>query len=235
MPASLPPTATRCTSGSFFPGAHDHPGTASLGLWRSRRYGIVPAGTKGDVDERDEDGHLDEGTDDSRQRLTRGDAEYTDAHGDRELEVVPRCGEGERRRPLVGEAESSAEGERAEPHDGEVAEERQRDPGDVGRTCGDRVTLEGEEDHDRVQQAVEGEGAETGKEPLLVPGSAPPALPHRSREEAGDERHPEEDGDRLGDRPDREVEPDGREPESRGAPEGRSSRGARRRRSGTAS
>ncbi len=42
----------------------------------------------GDVDEGDEHGHLDEGSDDAGEGLAAGDAEDADRDGDRQFEVV---------------------------------------------------------------------------------------------------------------------------------------------------
>ena len=86
---------------------------------------------QGDVHQGDENRNLDERTHDTGERFAAGDAEDADRHGDRQLEVVARRSERQGGGPLVGEAECLAERERPEPHDGEVAQQRQGDAGDV--------------------------------------------------------------------------------------------------------
>jgi hypothetical protein len=54
----------------------------------------------------------------------------------------------------------------AEPHDGEVGEQRERDAGDVERLVGDPLPLQREEDHDREQQPVQRDRADAGDELL---------------------------------------------------------------------
>ena len=62
-----------------------------------------------DVDERDEGGDFDERADGAGEGLAGGDAEHGDRHGDGELEVVARRGEGDRGVAVVGEAQAVAE------------------------------------------------------------------------------------------------------------------------------
>ena len=62
--------------------------------------GQEAAQPEGDVDERDEHGHLDQRADDAGERLPRGGAEDADGDGDRELEVVG--GDREMRAPSSG-------------------------------------------------------------------------------------------------------------------------------------
>src|SRR5450830_1929831 len=59
---------------------------------------VLAAHPQGHVDEPDHHRHLDERPDDGRECDARADAEHRDADGDRELEVVARGGERERRR-----------------------------------------------------------------------------------------------------------------------------------------
>lgn len=98
---------------------------------RLAKGGEASTQAEADVDEADEDRHLDERSDDARERLAGGDAEGGDRDGDGQLEVVARRGEGERRRALVAHAERPPEQIARAPHEGEVGEQRQRDPGDV--------------------------------------------------------------------------------------------------------
>src|SRR6478672_8859999 len=135
----------------------------------------TPAQGEADVDQPDKSGDLDEGTDHASQGLSRRCAEGRDGHGDRELEVVARSGEGQRRRARVAEPEAASEGEPATPHHGEVHEQWDRDPSDVEGARGDCLALQGEEDDDGEQQAVERPGADLGQEGGLVPGATAPA------------------------------------------------------------
>jgi hypothetical protein len=68
---------------------------------------------QGDVDESDEDRHLDQGSDDAGQCLAAGDSEGADGDRDGQLEVVARGGEGQRGGAFVGEADGLAKGVRA--------------------------------------------------------------------------------------------------------------------------
>src|SRR5690625_1299948 len=111
------------------------------------RCGPAACGPEGDVDEADEDGHLNQRTHDSGQRLSAGCAEGADGDGDGELEVVARRGERQRGRSGVAEADALAEQEACQPHECEVDQERQRDSGHVEWVGDDRLALEGEEQH----------------------------------------------------------------------------------------
>src|SRR5699024_8677541 len=97
------------------------------------RVGVEPGagGPERDVDESDEDRYLNERSDDTGKCLTGCGTESADCDGDGELEVVARCGERERRRAGVAEAEGSPREEPDEPHHGEVDEQRQCDAHDV--------------------------------------------------------------------------------------------------------
>ncbi len=81
------------------------------------------------------------------------------------------------------------------------------------RAGGDRVALDREQQHDREQEAVEGDRADPGDERVLVP-VAPTAL-HTDplRQVSGEERDAEEDQHRPRDLPDRDLEALGVEPE----------------------
>lgn len=67
--------------------------------------GEEAAGPQAHVDQPDQDGDLDEGSDDAGQRLARGHSEDADRYGDGELEVVAGSGEGDGGGPLVVEPE----------------------------------------------------------------------------------------------------------------------------------
>jgi len=171
-----------------------------------RRAEPAAAEPQGHVDESDEDRHLDQRADDAGQRLAGRRAEHADGDGDRQLEVVRRGREGERRRAGVAEAQRAPEREREEEHRHEVHEQRQRDEDDVERPGGDRLALDGEQHHDREQQPVERERADARQEPLLVPRLTAPLEADPSREVAGGQRDPEEDQHGAGDLPQRHVE-----------------------------
>ena len=78
------------------------------------------------------------------------------------------------------------------------------------------MALEGEEDDDRVEQPVEGEGSETGQQLGLVPFPAPRSFAEGAGEEPRHEWDAEEDGDCLGDLADRQVQSDGAQAEPAG-------------------
>src|SRR6478735_3099513 len=87
-----------------------------------------PPGPERDVDQSDEDRHLDQGTDDTGEGLPGGDTEGGDGDGDRELEVVPGSGERERGGAGVAETEEAAGDHAGGERYGEVDEQRHRDP-----------------------------------------------------------------------------------------------------------
>ena len=122
-----------------------------------------------DVDEGHEHRHLDQRAHDPGERLAGLGAEDADRDGDCELEVVARDRERQRRRLGIGEADGASGPEAEEPHDGEVHEQRQRDPRDRERVAGDGVALDREQQHDREQEAVERDRADPGNELRLVP------------------------------------------------------------------
>ena len=100
-----------------------------------------------------------------------------------------------------------AEREAGAPHDGEVDQQRQRDPGDVERLRGDRVALEREQDDDREQQAVERQRPDPRQEALARTSRGRGARPDAAGQEAGGERDAEEDQHGAGDLPDPDLEP----------------------------
>src|SRR5664279_2136753 len=77
----------------------------------------------------------------------------------------------------------------------------------------DRVALEGEQDDDRVQQPIEGEGGDAGDELRLVPLPPAPPFADGPGEVPSYQWDPEEDGDGLRDPPYRELESNGVESE----------------------
>src|SRR5690606_14215483 len=105
-----------------------------------------------DVDQGDQDGHLDERPDHPGQRLARGDAEDADRDRDGQFEVVARGGEGERGGPLVPETDHATGQERATEHEEEVREQGEGDAGHVAGPGSDRLALQREQDHDSEQQ-----------------------------------------------------------------------------------
>src|SRR5690625_2742003 len=171
---------------------------------------------QGDVDESDEDRHLEQRADHPGQRLPTGCAEGADGDGDGELEVVARRGERQRGGSGVAEADALAEQEACEPHEREVDKQRQRDPRDIEGIMRDGFALEGEEQHDRDQQPVERPRPDARDELLLVPGAALAFLTDPAGREPRDQRYAEEDEHVEGDLPDRDVQTLGVEAEPAG-------------------
>ena len=95
------------------------------------------SGPQRHVDQADEHGHLDEGSDDAGEGLARGHAEHADGYGDAELEVVARSGEGDRGVEVVGQPHAQAQPEGGGPHDREVRQQRDGDAGHVEGRGGD--------------------------------------------------------------------------------------------------
>jgi hypothetical protein len=81
--------------------------------------GICVAGQR-DVYQGDEDGYLDQRTDDASECLSGGGTVCGDGDGDGEFEVVARSGKGQGGGALVAQAECRAEQIAAAPHDREV-------------------------------------------------------------------------------------------------------------------
>src|SRR3546814_17301354 len=79
----------------------------------------------------------------------------TDGDGNGELEVVAGRGERESRGALIVHPEPVPHPEGPGPHQREVGQQRQGDPGNIEGVSGDGVALEGEPDDDGEQQAVE--------------------------------------------------------------------------------
>jgi hypothetical protein len=180
--------------------------TASPGAEPAERTSTASPQGERDVDQADEDGDLDQGSDDPGQGLAGGDAEGRDGHGDGELEVVAGGGEGQRRRALVAQAERVAQEVAAAPHEGEVDEQRQRDPGDVeGRLviwspwrAKSRTIVKSSPS--RAKGEIRGRKVPSYQARPLV------FSPIRAGEVAGEQRHAEEDQDGDGDLPEGDVE-----------------------------
>src|SRR5664279_6046192 len=176
------------------------PAWGPLATW-SRAYscrreaagGEEAPGPQADVDQRHQCRDLDEGPDHSGQSLAAGDSEDADGNGDGEFEVVARCGERHRGRPLVVKAERTSKHHGTAPHDGEVDEQRERDPGHVEGLASDGVALESEQDDDREQQPVERSGADLGQERGFVPLTTLGLLTEGAGQETSGERDAQED------------------------------------------
>ena len=163
---------------------------------------VPPLEEEGDVDQADEHRDLDERPDDRRERRPRVDAEDRDRHGDRQLEVVRRRREGERRRLRVVGPELPPHPERDEEHHDEVDEQRQGDAEHVERQGHDVPALEREHHDDGEEERDERDGADRRDESRLVPLAALGLDEHEPREHPREERDPEVDEDALGNRPD---------------------------------
>src|SRR5690606_41480324 len=145
--------------------------------------------------------------------LAGGHAEGGDGDRDGQLEVVAGGREGEGGRAVVGEADRLAQEEGTGPHHSEVHQQRQRDAGHIQRLRGDRPALQGEEDDDREEQAVQRPRADLRQEAGLVRLTAGLLLAETAGEGARQQRDAEEDHDDQGDLP----QGDGRVPTGIGA------------------
>ena len=94
------------------PGGADTAASPLRAVRRAGRRKEAPRPQR-DVDEADEDGHLDERPDHPGERLAARHPEHPDGDGDGQLEVVAGRGERQRGRPLVAEVKASAEEEGA--------------------------------------------------------------------------------------------------------------------------
>src|SRR5699024_6538116 len=78
-------------------------------LARYRDRGIVweEVSTKpyGNIDQSHQHWHFNEGADDACERLAGGDTEGADGYRDRQLKVIARCAEGDRRRLSIDDTE----------------------------------------------------------------------------------------------------------------------------------
>ena len=107
----LPLNSTQVQAGQ---GSHD---PLVDGTLRGRLIRVPPLlEPERDVDEPDQDRHLDERADHGGERDLRADAEDRNSDGDGEFEVVRRCCEGQGRRTRVVDVEPVAHPERDEEH-----------------------------------------------------------------------------------------------------------------------
>lgn len=136
----------------------------------------------------------------------RGGPEGADGDGDGEFEVVARGRERQRGGSGVSEPERLPGEQSDEPHHGEVRQQREGDTGHIPRPVGDLLALQGEQQHNREQQAVQRPRSDLGKELLFVPVAALRTLPDQAGGEAGDQGDAEEDEDIEGDLPDRDLQ-----------------------------
>src|SRR5690606_14252558 len=134
------------------------------------------------------------------------DTESGDGDGDGQLEVVAGGGAGEGGGPVVGGADRLAQQAGDEEHDREVHQQRQRDADHVQRLRGDGPALQGEQDDDREQQAVERPRTDPRQEAGLVLLAAEPLLADAAGEEAREQWNTEEDDDVQGDLPHGDVQ-----------------------------
>ena len=127
------------------------------------------------VDQADQHRHLDQRADHGRERHRRGDAEDRDGHGDRQLEVVARGGEGQRRGARVVGPDLPGHEEADQEHDREVGAERNRDPQHVQRLGDDPLALDREHHHDGEEQRHERDRRDARDELAVVPVARPSA------------------------------------------------------------
>src|SRR6202040_38461 len=129
-----------------------------------------------------------EGSDDTSKCLSGCCTVGGDGDGDGKFEVIARSGERQGGGARVSESECPAEQVAADPHDGEVRQQRQSDAGNVEGAVSDLVTLKGKQDDDSEKQAVQRPRADFGHERRFVPASSLCLFAESSRQVAGQQR-----------------------------------------------
>src|SRR6478609_2845610 len=174
---------------------------------------VAFAGPEGHVNQCNKDGDFDQGPDDAGQGLPGGDAEGADRHRNGEFEVVARRRERQRGGLRIAQVQPLADQHAGAENDQEIDQQGQRDPGHVQWTGRDGSALQGEEQGDGEQQAVERPRAKSWQELPLVPVAALGLFADGPREETCEQRDAEEHQHGGGDGPEREVGAGGRQAE----------------------
>ena len=143
---------------------------------------------EGDVDEADQDRHLDQRADHCGEGDAGFHAEHRDGHGDGELEVVSRSSEGERRRARIVGTDALGQEEAREEHDGEIDRERDGDAHDIQRQRDDGISLEGEHHDDGEKQRGERELRDARDEFFIIPSLALQRDQDHAAEDSGGKR-----------------------------------------------
>src|SRR5674476_151819 len=187
-------TQTNRTLGRSVTGFSLASGFAGWGCWRSRIAVEEPSPSpERDIDQCDQNGHLDQRTNHTGERLPRCDTIRADRHGNCQLEIVSGRRESERRRLRIAEAQSAANGHPERKRDEKIDEKWDRNTHHVERPAGDGFALQREEQHDREKQAVERPRTNLRQEATFIPVAAFHLLADRTGEKARNQRYAKKD------------------------------------------
>ena len=137
-----------------------------LGLLSRARLEQPGAQRQGHVDQPDQHGHFDQWSDDPGQGLPGRDAVGGNRHRDGQFEIVSGGSERQGGGAGIAEPQYESKGVSASPHDREVGQQRNGDPGDIPWPGGDLVALQGEQDDDGEQQPIQCPRPDAGQKPV---------------------------------------------------------------------